>query len=273
MQFKVIHPPEALKPFVKNFWFLDVEENNIPFSHHLLPYGWFELFFYLSDVPQIDVQGSSNFSASHHSTFIGQLTQSIRINYLQSFRAVGVSLQAWAGNALFGIPANELANQSIPLDYVDKNTRVRAHLLNAKNDAEIISLLEEYLYQKLREYRVDAISATISNAIMAEPGSDHNYKNILLDIGYSRRRIEQKFLAATGTHMGAFLRYARFEKAIQTIEKNEDLSLTQIGLKAGFYDQAHFSREFKKLSSITPKKYKANIAKMNEMERKFHTGQ
>lgn len=269
MQYKLIAPPEELKPFVKNFWFLDVDENDIPFSHHLLPYGWFELFFYLSDVPKISIPENKNFVNTHQSAFMGQLNQALNILYHNAFRAVGISLQSWAGDALFGIPAHKMANQSIPLHAIDQSSFIGERLLAAKNDDAIIDLLKKYIYKKLSNYRIDMLAATISNAIVQSPENEAYYKSVLKETSYSRRRIEQKFLTAIGTPMGNFLKNARFEKTIQTIEKNEALSLTQIGLDAGYYDQSHFSSNFKKLAGITPKQFKNKLVAMDQQKRKF----
>lgn len=269
MQYKLITPPEELKPFVKNFWFLDVDEDDIPFSHLLLPYAWFELFFYLSDIPHITIPENKDFINTHQSAFMGQLDKAINIQYHQAFRAVGISLQAWTGNALFGIPAHKMANQSIPLPFIEQSSFIGEQLLNAKDDDAIIDLLKKYIYNKLSNYRIDMLSATISDAIIQAPENDAYYKDVIKKSSYSRRRIEQKFLETIGTPMGQFLKTARFEKVIQTIEHNESLTLTQIGLQSGYYDQAHFSRNFKKLAGLTPKQYKNKLTDMDLQKRKF----
>lgn len=47
----------------------------------------------------------------------------------------------------------------------------------------------------------------------------------------------------------------RVRKAKRLIEKTT--SMTEVGLSAGFYDQSHFIRHFKKLFQISPSSYKA----------------
>ena len=87
-------------------------------------------------------------------------------------------------------------------------------------------------------------------------------KNIISSIGVTRRRIEQRFLETTGLPMGFFVRKVRFQKAVNLLRFKNELSLTKIGLMAGYYDQSHFIREFKEFSGVTPKEFIQNSTDM-----------
>ena len=56
-----------------------------------------------------------------------------------------------------------------------------------------------------------------------------------------------------------FILYNKYLSALKLLHTS-DLSLTQIGLDAGYYDQSHFIREFKSYTNLTPKEYKASIS-------------
>ena len=49
-------------------------------------------------------------------------------------------------------------------------------------------------------------------------------------------------------------------KRAQSLLRKSD-SITEIGEKLGFYDQAHFSRTFKSFTGISPQKYRTTIDK------------
>lgn len=74
-------------------------------------------------------------------------------------------------------------------------------------------------------------------------------------ISLSTRQIERKFKAAIGVDMQSFIRINRFARAKQLLLQNPSLRLTDIGLEAGYYDQPHFSNDFKKLSGVTPRRF------------------
>jgi len=64
-----------------------------------------------------------------------------------------------------------------------------------------------------------------------------------------------------------FIRKSRFGKAVDVLGAENCKNLTSVGLELGYYDQAHFSREFKCFAGITPSAYRKKWQKMSEIER------
>jgi AraC family transcriptional regulator len=68
------------------------------------------------------------------------------------------------------------------------------------------------------------------------------------------------YVAATfkkvyGTSVGTYLREWRLWQARSRMER-EDMSLAMIALECGYSDQSHFTRQFKRLFSVTPAGYR-----------------
>ena len=51
----------------------------------------------------------------------------------------------------------------------------------------------------------------------------------------------------------------KIEKAIQYIKNFPEMQIKEIALNLGFYDEYHFSKQFKKLVGISPSAYKKSI--------------
>jgi AraC-like DNA-binding protein len=271
MRFEKVLPSIKLQQFVQYIWFLEVAESDIPFSQHLLPYSCCQLFFHLEQYPEMYLWNGIQDKSQHDSIFSGQFTKSIFLNYTKPCRCVGVSLQPWAGNSLFDCPANHVSDRLLHTDNFDKKSRLREKLLIVKNENEILVLLEQYLLDKLRNRNIDQLSTDIAKAILKKP-TVTEYKNIVSTIGFSRRRVEQRFLESTGVSMGSFVRKTRFEKASQLLGYSNQLSLTHIGLEADYYDQSHFVREFKEFSSITPMAFLKQTQKMDRNTKELIIG-
>jgi AraC family transcriptional regulator len=65
----------------------------------------------------------------------------------------------------------------------------------------------------------------------------------------------QEFRAAFGVNVGDFVRTVRFEWARACLAAG-DRSIVDIALAAGFSDQAHFSRDFKRRMGVSPRRYR-----------------
>lgn len=75
------------------------------------------------------------------------------------------------------------------------------------------------------------------------------------DVPISARQLERKFKKCTGVNIQTYIRICRFEHAKSLLTKQRDLKLTEIGYASGYFDQAHFSNEFKILSTFRPKDF------------------
>lgn len=71
---------------------------------------------------------------------------------------------------------------------------------------------------------------------------------------------DSAYVAATfkhvyGTSVGAYVRMLRLRQARKLIEADPQGNLSQIAQQCGFADQSHFSRNFKRMFSMTPGQY------------------
>jgi AraC-like DNA-binding protein len=254
MEFKKIIPSLALQPYVRNYWLFDINKSDIPFSQLLFPFGSFELIFNLLNAPEMIILGESQAFLQPDSIYPGQFTKPFVLKFTKSTKCIGVSFQPWMGNLLFNVPAQEFTDRIIHVGTIDSKMRLRDKLLDANNEIAIKQQLEFYLLERLKGYKPDWISSAIAKNIINSPTTSE-FKSILSSIGITRRRVEQRFLETTGLPMGLFLRKIRFQRAVNLLRLNRHLSLTRIGLKAGYYDQSHFIREFKEFAGVVPKEF------------------
>ncbi|HET6821910.1 MAG TPA: AraC family transcriptional regulator, partial [Anaerolineales bacterium] len=63
------------------------------------------------------------------------------------------------------------------------------------------------------------------------------------------------FRQQVGVTPKQYLKIMRFQKAICTIECSHPIRWSEIALQSGYYDQAHFTHDFKSFSGFTPGEY------------------
>lgn len=128
-----------------------------------------------------------------------------------------------------------------------------------EKENEILNILEKFVEEK--DIEISLKSSEIMNEIKSY--IDYNFLETL-----TLEKIENAF------HLDRFSLIKEFKKEFNTtpsayqlqLKVNysksllcKDSNLADIAIKSGFYDQAHFTREFKKAYGVTPLKYYKDI--------------
>lgn len=74
----------------------------------------------------------------------------------------------------------------------------------------------------------------------------------------SERRLRQLFRAQAGIPIASYMLWARIRRALQLIAANEEMRLAEVAVEAGFADQAHLTRTFKRMFGVTPAMLREN---------------
>jgi AraC-like DNA-binding protein len=72
---------------------------------------------------------------------------------------------------------------------------------------------------------------------------------------YSTRQLHRKVQELFGMSSEVLLRYKRYHQALHSIHHSDQI-LTSIAHACGYYDQAHFNREFREFTGLTPGNYR-----------------
>jgi AraC family transcriptional regulator len=65
----------------------------------------------------------------------------------------------------------------------------------------------------------------------------------------------RRFKESTGLSPHRYIIARRIERAKQLL-RDEELTLAQVAARTGFWDQGHFSRHFKRLVGVTPRRFR-----------------
>lgn len=75
------------------------------------------------------------------------------------------------------------------------------------------------------------------------------------ELSYSERHVNRLFLTALGFGPKLFCKQIRFQSTLAEMKKMPDRNIAAFLKQAGYSDQAHFQREFKEFTGLTPKQY------------------
>lgn len=79
-------------------------------------------------------------------------------------------------------------------------------------------------------------------------------------MGYTDRWCRERFKELLGVSLKRYSSIMRFQCAAHMLVGPMDYSLSEITFKAGYFDQSHLSRDFKKYAGVTPLQFKRAFA-------------
>ena len=125
------------------------------------------------------------------------------------------------------------------------------------NPGALISIFENYLSEQslMGHRRVDSLIEETISLIKKNKG-EIKVKELYSMFGISKSTLEQKFNREVGLSPKEFCKIEKLKNFLKNYEefKNE-MSLTQLTFKSGYYDQSHLIKDFKYYVDESPKKF------------------
>ena len=111
------------------------------------------------------------------------------------------------------------------------------------------AVLTRWVRQRLAGQSPDPVLSTALSAIRAARGQV-TIRSLCQDLTISERQLERRFTVAVGVPPKRFAAIVRFRAAVAAAGAR---SLADVAQIAGYYDQSHFSREFRTLTGHPPR--------------------
>ncbi|HVN03907.1 MAG TPA: helix-turn-helix domain-containing protein, partial [Bryobacteraceae bacterium] len=83
----------------------------------------------------------------------------------------------------------------------------------------------------------------------------HTIADVTGQIGLSAKRFIQVFHDQVGLTPKLFCRVRRFQRVLRTINQGRTIAWADVAADCGYFDQAHFIRDFRDFSGINPSAY------------------
>ncbi len=241
--FKRYLPHEYLRPWIQCYWV--AQQYHLPnggFTETLYPDGGSSLIFSFTQSPIPDV----NFNASRTAS---------KILFQQHIDCIGIRFNPGGAFKLFGANMSELIGSNHQTDFFDKNiSLLQPQLSELKTVSARLMLIESWLLARARQQHVHV--SFFDDFVRHFLHSDTEFQTLIEQQPLSRRQLERRFQMEIGLSPAHLKQLHRVKRARQMIASNPCLQLTQVAQDCGFYDQAHFIRNFQKITGQTPGQYK-----------------
>lgn len=153
------------------------------------------------------------------------------------------------------LPAS-IANQVFEYEPATKSFEYRliSELIQARDFDEQLEALICFLKDSKKYIAVPDNIIHMANEIKKASGNIH-ISDLSEMSGYSERHIGRLFKSAYGAGTKDYCKNIRFQKIISDIISSPDKENSDYIANAGYSDQAHFQREFKAYTGITPRTF------------------
>jgi AraC-like DNA-binding protein len=160
-----------------------------------------------------------------------------------------IRLRPAASRTLLGFSLQEVTGHFVDLEDVFPSVkRLRERLGEASGDDERIRALEAWLIAMACPAPRRLVEAVV-RAIL-ESGGRSPIDSLAAGTGASLRHMERQFREDVGLTPKTFSRIVRLQAALRRVRQGSPL--TDVALACGFYDQAHMTRDFRELASMSP---------------------
>jgi len=236
-------PEKELQNFIYCYWQLKtIEKLSEQFNYRVVADGCIDIFFELNNPKNSFVMG-----------FCKDYTEFPLQNL---FNYVGVRFLPTMFPQFFKINASELSNRFEQLSSVIPETSnfISNHFNNTLKMDGIKVLFDNYFLQLISKVEFDfdnrmydAIEIILKKFGVIDVETD-------LNTGISPRQLRRLFEFYIGTTAKTFSRVVRFQNILRSKPSKQSLRNNKLFFDIGYYDQAHFIKDFKNFYGVTPTK-------------------
>lgn len=234
-------PDINLQPYIYCYW--ELKTNNSlteNFNYKVVADSCIDVYFQVNNPSDSYIMG-----------FCDRFTE---FELPSTFHYFGIRFLPGMFTQLFQVNAKELSNRSELLHAILPDmSRFLSNRLNAEqNSNEIINLLDRYFLalpaskNYTRDSRLyEAIDIILKNKGVINIESD-------LQTGLSSRHLRRLFEFHIGDTPKSFCKIVRFQNILYMHQTTQRFRKDKLYFDAGYYDQAHLIRDFRKLFGVSP---------------------
>ena len=253
---KIIKPSEMLKPYIDYYYVSDMNfpSINLCKKQRVFPYGNIILVFHYKQ-PYFFQKKDEKGEIEPKTVICGQQTTYYDLTPSKDSGMIFIVFKPYGARMFFNMPMNEIYDQNIAFEYIVGNEalEIEDKIQHTVTIEEKAAIIDGYLVQKLVQNKLNSRQIIdVFNQI------NHGNRPIsvkqLAEIScLSKKQFERHFSEMVGINPKKYLRIVRFQKARLLKKQNPFLDFTSLGYECGYYDQAHFIHDFKKLTGLTPR--------------------
>ena len=251
-------PCADLAGIVHEYW--EVEGRLSPFREAVLPNGYVEVMVNLGPVHRV-FEGSGT-GVWDRSWFSGLQERSIFIESLDGTHLVSIRMHALGATQIFGFATSGAANSIVDLETLVGSDAddLRATLLTADSPGARFGILERFLRDRQTlGVPVPTFVRDAASRVELAHGC-LRVADLHKELDVSRKHLAVSFNRYVGMSAKTYASIQRFVWTLERLRSNTDIEWSRIAAEAGYSDQSHLVRDFRRVGAASPTEYLRRFA-------------
>jgi AraC-like DNA-binding protein len=168
---------------------------------------------------------------------------------------VGIRFLPGAAPPWLGVPAAEIVNGRVPLQefWGTDARRLADRLREARTASRAGDLMLSALASRSPlPSLVDSAARAVASAFARDEGDRVRLSELTATLGLSERTLRRRCENAFGYGPKTLQRILRFQHFLRLLRRSAAPRLAELAAASGFADQAHLTREVRRLGGLTP---------------------
>ena len=174
-----------------------------------------------------------------------------------NIQLIGIHFKPGGAYPFLNLPLSELRNQIISADAIWGGfaAELCERLYAAPSIPARLALFQQLLLTRLYDtpHRLNAIHRGVAE--IARHHGTLSIKALKDHMGISQNHLLTQFNQMVGISPKALARLYRLKHILRTIDPTQPVDWTQLAHQSGYYDQAHFSKDFREFTGHSPTNY------------------
>lgn len=257
MDYQTHQPHPDLSSLVNFYWTLEVPAEANSQKQRIIPDGCIEMAFILGD----DIKrfiSKDEYILQPRAMVLGQTMAPFYIQPVGYVNTFAVTFYPYGFANFINQPIKNLVNKETPLGELFGDVpakELEQNIQQAENTDERIQYVEDFLFARLKDnMTIDIIVKTTIDVLLSTKGRT-SINSIIKQDSSKRRQLERKFVKQIGISPKQLGKVIRLQSALKILLNEDEQNLTNIAYQSEYYDQAHFVKDFKEFTGVSPKEF------------------